>query len=70
MAQQKEENRDGLRNLDLVEGLLEHELDEGWPPHEHAGSQGQPLVVRDWLVLRVPATRKVREVRGTSVNNS
>ena len=64
VAQQKEEHWDRLRKLEN-KGLLQHELDEGGPPHEHAGSQGQPLVMGDGLVLRVPATSQVNFMRET-----
>ena len=60
VAQQKKEHRYRLWKLDVIERLLQHELHKGGPPHEHTGGQGQPLVVRDGLMLSVPATRVVR----------
>ena len=48
----------------MLKGLLQHELDEGGPPHKHTGRQGEPLVMGDRLVLRVPATSLVNLMRG------
>ena len=56
VTQQKEKHRDGLREAELGEGLLQEELEEGGAPHEHAGGEREPLVVGDGLVLRVPAS--------------
>ena len=61
---QEEEKHRELLNLDLDEGFLQEELDEGRSPHEDTGGQREPLVVGDCLVHRVPHRQGDEEVEG------
>ena len=61
---QEEEKHRELLNLDLDECFLQQELDEGRSPHEDTSGQGEPLVVGDGLVNRVPHRQRDEEVEG------
>ena len=59
VSQEKKENWDWFRKLNLCEWLFQEKLNKRWAPHEDTGGQGQPLVVGDCLVARVPAPEYV-----------